>query len=162
MTRFLLLSDCCGFVDVRRSVWRENGSATYNCCWSLSVQSFLGPSPAGLVTTFYCLRFETPPTWRLSPRTYIPQEQGGPVIPPGTGFPFCRLLQLAGLRWRYSNPPPRGTLRWIWVRVTLWLVVYLQSVRLGTEPLETHGQNFFSQMNTFGHSPYITSALTRG
>jgi hypothetical protein len=30
-------------------------------------------------------------------RTYIPQEQGGPVIPPlGTGFPFCRLLRLAG------------------------------------------------------------------
>jgi hypothetical protein len=42
------------------------------------------------------------------PRIYIPLEQGGPVITPGTGFPFRRLLQLAGLRWRYSNPPPRG------------------------------------------------------
>jgi hypothetical protein len=29
-------------------------------------------------------------------RIYIPQEQGDPVIPPGTGFPFCRLLRLAG------------------------------------------------------------------
>jgi hypothetical protein len=38
----------------------------------------------------------------------FPQEQGGPVIPPGTGFPFCRLLRLAGLRWMYSNPPPHG------------------------------------------------------
>jgi hypothetical protein len=37
---------------------------------------------------------------------YIPQEQGDPVIPSGTGFPFRRLLRLAGLRWRYSNPPP--------------------------------------------------------
>jgi hypothetical protein len=35
-----------------------------------------------------------------------PPEQGGPVIPPGTGFPFRRLLLLAGLRWRYSTPPP--------------------------------------------------------
>jgi hypothetical protein len=26
---------------------------------------------------------------------YIPQEQGGPVIHPGTGFPFRRLLRLA-------------------------------------------------------------------
>jgi hypothetical protein len=26
-------------------------------------QSFSGPSPAGLMTTFYCLRLETPPTW---------------------------------------------------------------------------------------------------
>jgi hypothetical protein len=27
---------------------------------------------------------------------YIPQEQGGPDISLGTGFPFCRLLRLAG------------------------------------------------------------------
>jgi hypothetical protein len=39
-------------------------------------------------------------------RLYIPQDQGGQVIPPGTGFPLCRLLRLAGLRWRYSSPPP--------------------------------------------------------
>jgi hypothetical protein len=45
------------------------------------------------------------------PRIYIPQEQGGPVIPPGTGFPFRRLLRLAGLRWRYSIPPPHGIFR---------------------------------------------------
>jgi hypothetical protein len=25
-------------------------------------------------------------------------------------FPFRRLLRFAGLRWRYSNPPPRGSL----------------------------------------------------
>jgi hypothetical protein len=42
------------------------------------------------------------------PRIYIPQEQGGPVIPPGTGFPFRRLLRFAGLRWKYSNPSPHG------------------------------------------------------
>jgi hypothetical protein len=32
-------------------------------------------------------------------RIYIPKEQGGPVIPPGTGFPFCCLLWLTGLPW---------------------------------------------------------------
>jgi hypothetical protein len=42
------------------------------------------------------------------PRIYIPQEQGDPVISPGTGFPFRRLLRLAGLRWKYSNPPSHG------------------------------------------------------
>jgi hypothetical protein len=45
------------------------------------------------------------------PRIYIPQEQGGTVISPGTGFPFCRLLRLSGLRRRYSNPPSRGKWR---------------------------------------------------
>jgi hypothetical protein len=38
---------------------------------------------------------------------YTPQEQGGPVIPPGIGFPFCRLLWLAGLHWMYSSLPPQ-------------------------------------------------------
>jgi hypothetical protein len=36
------------------------------------------------------------------PCIYIPQEQGSPVILPGTGFHFRRLLRLAG---KYSNPP---------------------------------------------------------
>jgi hypothetical protein len=58
------------------------------------------------MTIFYCLRFETPPTWRARPRIYIPQEHAGPVIPPGTGFPFRSPLRLAGLRWRFSNPCP--------------------------------------------------------
>jgi hypothetical protein len=44
------------------------------------------------------------------PRIYISQEHSGPVIPPGNGFPFRRLLRLAGLRRKYSNPPPRGVL----------------------------------------------------
>jgi hypothetical protein len=60
------------------------------------------------LTTFYCLRFETAPTGGPGPRIYIAQDQGGPVIPPGTWFPFHRLLRLAGLRWRYSNTTPHG------------------------------------------------------
>jgi hypothetical protein len=85
-TRFLLLPDSCGFVDVERSLSRENGSAVYDCCWSSPAQSFLGPSTARLVTILYCLRFETPPTWRARfPYLYL-QEPGGPVTPPGTGF----------------------------------------------------------------------------
>jgi hypothetical protein len=44
------------------------------------------------------------------PCIHIPQVHGDPVIPPGTGFLFCRLLRLAGLRWRYSNPPPHGSI----------------------------------------------------
>jgi hypothetical protein len=50
----------------------------YNCCWTSPAQSFLCPSPAGLVTIFYYLRVETPLTWRAkSPYLY----------PPGTGWP---------------------------------------------------------------------------
>jgi hypothetical protein len=53
-------------------------------------------------------RFETPNPGGPGPRISISQGQGGPVIPSGTGFSFRRLLRLAGLRWRYSNPPPHG------------------------------------------------------
>jgi hypothetical protein len=84
------------------------GLSFYNCCWPSSEQSLSDPSPAALITTFYCLRFETPPTWRPGPRIYIPQEEGGAVIPPSTRFPLCRLLRLAGLQLTYLNPPPHG------------------------------------------------------
>jgi hypothetical protein len=47
-----------------------------NCCWPSLAQSFSAPSPAGLMTIFYCLRFETPLTWRARSRIYIPQLLG--------------------------------------------------------------------------------------
>jgi hypothetical protein len=37
---------------------------------------------------------ETPQPGGPGLRTYIPQEQGGPDIPLGTGLPFRRLLRL--------------------------------------------------------------------
>jgi hypothetical protein len=98
---FLLLSDNEGFVDVGRSLWRENGSAIYNCCRAWPAQSYSSPSPAGLVTIFYCLRLETPPAWKARSLS---------LYPPDTGFAFRRLLRLTWLRWRYSNPPPPGEL----------------------------------------------------
>jgi hypothetical protein len=54
----IFITVSCVFVDVR-SLWREDGSVVYNCCWSSPAQSFSGPSPVGLVTIFYFLRFET-------------------------------------------------------------------------------------------------------
>jgi hypothetical protein len=98
------------------------------------------------------------------PRIYIPQEQGGPVKPLDTGFPFRRLLRLAGLRWRYSIPPSTRTL---------------------TQPNQSQCQSYFTTgglppvssswrqapwdprpviffyLNTWGDSSYVTSSLTR-
>jgi hypothetical protein len=47
-------------------------------------------------------------------------------------------------------------------RITLRRAVYRQSVGLGSEPLQTQGQKFFSQLNTCSHSRYIIFCLTRG
>jgi hypothetical protein len=30
------------------------------------------------------------------------------ILLPDSRLHFCRLLRLAGLRWRYSTPPPHG------------------------------------------------------
>jgi hypothetical protein len=76
-----------------------------------------------------------------------------------------RLHQPGRPRPRICIPQALGSLvvaSRVRVRVTFRLEAYRQSVRRGAEPLETHGQNFFSQLNTCGHSPYITSSLTRG
>jgi hypothetical protein len=86
--QILLLSDSCGFVDVGRSLWREDGSVVYSCYWRSSAQSFSGQSPVGLVAIFYCLRFETPPTWRArSPYLYHPGK-GWPSYAPSHWVPF--------------------------------------------------------------------------
>jgi hypothetical protein len=104
-----LLSDNCGFVHVGRPLWREDGSVFYNFCWSSLAQSFSVPVPRDTWPYFTVSGSRLPQPGGPEPRIYIPQEQGDPVIPPppGTGFLFRGLLRLAGLRWRYSNPPPR-------------------------------------------------------
>jgi hypothetical protein len=117
-TRFLLLSDSCGFVDVGCSHWQENGSAVYNCCWPSPAQSFLGPSPAGLVTIFYSLRFETPPTWRARSSYLYPPRTGWPSYIPcyiafaptaqGTSIPLLHVLSLTRKRHVQELLPSNG------------------------------------------------------
>jgi hypothetical protein len=52
----------------------------------------------------------------------------GPIKVPDTGFPFCCLLRLAGLRWRYSNPLSHGN----WP-VAGTLIIYKNAVRTSQE-----------------------------
>jgi hypothetical protein len=81
-TRFLLLADSCRFDDVGLPLWREDVSVVYNCCWSSPGQSFSGPSAAGLMAIFYCLKLDTPPTWRTrSPYLYPPETRWPDYIP---------------------------------------------------------------------------------
>jgi hypothetical protein len=44
---------------------------------------------------YFTVSSETPQPGGPGSRIYILQEQGGPVIPPATGFPLRRLLRLA-------------------------------------------------------------------
>jgi hypothetical protein len=106
--RFLLLSDSRGFVDVGRLLWREMGLSFTIAAGprQRSHSRYRVPQDSWPYLTVSDSRFPQPVG--PGPRIYILQEQSDPVIPLDTGFPFHRLLRIAGLRWRYSNPPPRG------------------------------------------------------
>jgi hypothetical protein len=52
----------------------------------------LRSEPRGTHDRIYGLRFEARLPGGPGPCTYIPKEQGGPVIPPDTGFPPCSLV----------------------------------------------------------------------
>jgi hypothetical protein len=95
----MLLSEICGLVSLGRLLWREDGSAICSVIthWSESLRTRNH-------TLLSHLRLPQP--GGPGSHIYIPQDQGGPVISQSNGFPLRRLLRLAELRWRYSNPPP--------------------------------------------------------
>jgi hypothetical protein len=62
-----------------------------------TAQSFSCPSPAGLISIFYFLEFQTSPFLEGQVLVIMSQEQGVPVVPSGTGFLFRYLLIVAGL-----------------------------------------------------------------
>jgi hypothetical protein len=74
------------------------------------------------------------------PRIYFSQEHGGPIIAPGTRFPFCRLLRLAGLRWRHSNPPPHWFLLSLTQSESESESELLYDWRFTAKPIEVHDQ----------------------
>jgi hypothetical protein len=67
--------DGCGFVDVGRSLWRENGSVVYKCFSASPAQSCSDLSDLEVVTIFYCLRFDT----SLFVASYDSQGYGGGI-----------------------------------------------------------------------------------
>jgi hypothetical protein len=96
------------------------------------------------------------------PCIYIPYEQGGPVIPPGTGFPFCRLLRLAVLRWRYSNLSPHGlgkqsSSSYI-VKVTSWPTVSQPVMQCNVE--FGYHRSIFSETKENHGKPWSSCKLT--
>jgi hypothetical protein len=84
----MLLSETCGLVSMGHLLWREDGSAISSAIpqWSESRRTRNH-------TLMSHLRL--PQHGGPGSRIYIPQELGGPVIPPGTGFPLRHLLRFA-------------------------------------------------------------------
>jgi hypothetical protein len=93
---FIFQLNTCGYSPYVTSSLTREGSGDYNCCWYSPALSFPGQSLAGLMNTLCSLRFETVPIWGPGPHIYVPQDHGGPIIPPGTGFVFRCLVDSQG------------------------------------------------------------------
>jgi hypothetical protein len=102
----MLLSETCSLGSVGRPLWRDDGSEAYSAItqWSESIRTRNH-------TLLSHLRLPQP--GGPGSRMYIPQEEGGPVIPPGTGLPLRRLLRLAGLRWRNRMVQSKANSIWL-------------------------------------------------
>jgi hypothetical protein len=129
------LSDNYLLLHVRHPLWWEDRSVvcSANTHWSESRRAHDHILPSHL-------RLHQP--GGPSSCIYIPQKQGGPVIPLSTGLPFYRLLQLTGLWWRYSNPSPQGKLlasksKLYYDQQSVGQSVLVPGTRLG------HATNFF-------------------
>jgi hypothetical protein len=86
----------CGYIPYVTSSLTTGWVCRLHLLLVLASAVILRPRPAGLMTTFYCLRFETPPPGGPGYRIYIPQEEGGRVIHPGTGFLSIASYDLEG------------------------------------------------------------------
>jgi hypothetical protein len=76
-----------------------------------AVQSLNGLSRTKPVTILDCLIWDSLNLEGQVPGNIHPPETGLPSYTPphpGTEFPLCRLLRLAGLRWKFSDSHPHG------------------------------------------------------
>jgi hypothetical protein len=111
---FLCLATTFFLLHVGCPLWREDGSVICS-----AITHWLESHKTHNHRLMSHLRLPQP--GGPGPFIYMPQEQSGPVIPPGTGFPFRRLLRFARLRRRYSNPPLRRVFKVFKIKVKVML-----------------------------------------
>jgi hypothetical protein len=108
-TRFLLLSGSCGFVDVGRSLWREDGSVVYNCCWTSPV--ILGSESRGSSDHILLPQIRESPNLEGQFTVFIsPRNKVAHFEPQTLGSLFFASYDSQGYGGRYSNLRRRGVL----------------------------------------------------
>jgi hypothetical protein len=120
----MLLFEICGLVSLERPLWREDGSAICSVItqWSESLRTRNH-------TLLSHLRLPQP--GGPGSRIYIPQEQGGLVIPPGTGLnsghcPSYLTRNILGFRYEPNRLMLSiGLWRWHNITVTVLDIIHL-------------------------------------
>jgi hypothetical protein len=146
-TRSWFLSDSCGLVDLGRLLWREDGSVFCICCWPFPAQSFSGPSPLGLTTIFYCLKYQVNVKVMLRPTISRP-------VCLGTKHPFGAYDQILIFVWQLrvcwfgASSLTRGGV----CRLQL-LLVLASAVIFGSESRRTRGHILLSRLKFESYCP---------
>jgi hypothetical protein len=110
---------CC-LVSAGRPLWREDGSAVCSAItqWSKSRRT---------CNHILLSHLRLPQPGRPGSCIFIPQEQGGLVIPPGIGFPLCPFCDSQGYSGgilTLSQPPLRSSkLFYNWRSVSQYVLV---------------------------------------
>jgi hypothetical protein len=82
---------------------------TYNFCWSSASAVILRSESCRTHDHNLLSQIRDSPNLEGQVPVFIsPRNRVVRLYSPGTGFPFHSFLRLEGLRWRYSNPHPRG------------------------------------------------------
>jgi hypothetical protein len=89
---FFFQLNTCGYNPHVTSFLTRRWVCRFNCCWPSPMQSFSGPSPAGLITIFYSLRFQTTSSWRVRSPYLYPPGTGWPIYNPKQWVPFSMPL----------------------------------------------------------------------
>jgi hypothetical protein len=111
-SNFIFQLNTCGYNPYITPSLTIGWAVVYNCCWSSPAHSFSGPSPAGLMTTFYCLRFQI-----RNPEGQVPvfntPGTGWPGHPPRHWVPFSSLPTIRRAAVEVLTPPPQKS--WFWI-----------------------------------------------
>jgi hypothetical protein len=112
-TRFFFCLKIAGFLITGHPFCREEGSViySYKCFWALPEQSLSCPTPSERTSIFYCLISDSPSLEGQVPVFISPWNKMAQLYPRVPSSLFVDSYDSQGLRWRYSNPPPRGSLK---------------------------------------------------
>jgi hypothetical protein len=149
---------CIAFRQLRVS-WFGAPSLTrricrLNCSWSSPAQSLSGPSPAGLITILYCLRFKTPPTWRArSPCLYSPGTAWSSYTPRHC-VPFSLTPRTSRATIEVFDPAIQCQ--------SYFTTGGFPSISSSWRQAPRYSRpEIFFHLNHCGNSPYVTSSFTR-
>jgi hypothetical protein len=125
--QIFVIANSCGYAELGRPLWHEDGSIVYNSLWPSQAHSFSNLSPAALIAVFYCQIFKSLQIWNARSRyLYLPKNKGT-FCAPRHGFSYTSFAHSNQHHLHYSLFPLQliYTIR----NIHKWLYFFIFTVR---------------------------------